>query len=204
MDVRAAFYWDVKSNSISYLITTNSLQDGLDIYSSPEQFKINSKESPKFHSEVLEIIKNYFNKMENMSPISEIVIEFKILNHGGPAHLFNKHMAASDRSSIVLKLFNEHAIKLNEKYRLKLGPQMKSLLKGDALNKFKLKLKGLGLINNLKDDAYKWHLWSIFLHASSKNYDEKIRKQLWRPIIDAANSLRDNGKRYKEWLRKVI
>jgi len=45
MDVRAAFYWDVKSNSISYLITTNSLQDGLDIYSSPEQFKINSKAS---------------------------------------------------------------------------------------------------------------------------------------------------------------
>lgn len=84
-----------------------------------------------------------------------------------------------------------------------LEPQVDSLLSGNALQIFKHRLHKLHLINNTMIGAYKWNSWSILLHASNKNFEEKVRTELWRPIIDSANSLRGNPKRYQEWCQQA-
>ncbi|MFW2534582.1 MULTISPECIES: hypothetical protein [unclassified Legionella] len=212
MDIKSAFYWDVTSNSISYLICKIG-KNSFAILFGPENFIINSKNPKEFFTGTKNIIQNYFNELLELKNkgANKIVIEYRILHSGAPAHIFNKgfryrrdNNLNNDRSGSVLELFNKYLERLNEKCKVTLKKQIRSVLKKDE---FKTILKNLGLINEIKSGKYKWYLWSIFLHLSDKlsSVDhDKIRKQLWRPIIDSINSSRGSETRYKGWIESFL
>ncbi|HCC3245767.1 TPA: hypothetical protein JD771_002484 [Legionella pneumophila subsp. pneumophila] len=213
MDIKTALYWDVKSNSISYLICQIGKKDFGILYG-PETFIIESRKPDEFSSEARSILETYFEKLKdnyNKKNAHKIIIEHRIVHSGAPAHVFikthpwniSKNLTA-DRSGIVYDLFKEYRAELEENYNVLNNDQVKSILKNDD---FKIILKNLGVIDQVKTGKYKWHLWSIFLHLSSRfssTDHEKIRKNLWRPIVDAANSQIGNETRYEEWLENAL
>ncbi|MCE0723587.1 hypothetical protein [Legionella resiliens] len=89
MDIKSAFYWDVKANSISFLICKIG-KDQFEILSAPDNFIIKSKKPDEFYSESQGVIKSYFNEIKSITPRPEkIDIEYRILHSGAPAHVFN-------------------------------------------------------------------------------------------------------------------
>jgi hypothetical protein len=198
MDIRTSFYWDAKSKSIHYLIC-DFTENEFNLLVEPRKLDMNLND---FKSDVQKTIQEYFNHLIDLNPQS-IKIEYKILASGSPAQLFQKYRNASDYSEIVKTIFESSVSEFNADISINLQKQTKSLLTGESLNQFKTILHRLGLINSLRKDAYKWHLWAILIHATNSTYDERIRKQLWRPIIDSLNSSRGSEKRFEAWLAQA-
>ena len=194
MDIRTSFYWDAKSKSIHYLIC-DFTENEFNLLVEPRKIDINLND---FKNSVQKTVREYFDQLISFNP-QDIKIEYKILASGSPAQLFQKYRKSSDYSEIVKTIFEMEVKKFNVRGSVKLQPQTKSLLTGESLYQFKNQLHRLGLINSLRKDGYKWHLWSILIHATNTNYNEKIRKELWKPIIDNLNSSKDNVRRYEEW-----
>ncbi len=198
MDIKTAFYWDVKNKKICYL-ACDSTQNEINLLIEPTSININSND---FENQASIAIHNYYNQIIDFQP-QNIKIEYRILASGSPAQVFQKYRK-SDYSEIIKDTFESLAKENSAHVSIDLQQQMKSILTGDSLDQFKIILSKLGLINTINKDAYKWHLWSILIHATNTNYQEKIRKELWRPIMDSINSSRDNAKRYKEWLEQEL
>lgn len=198
MDIKTAFYWDVKKKNICYLVC-DSTQNEINLLIEPTVIKINSSD---FEVEANKTIQNYFDRIINFQP-QNVTIEYRILSSGSPAQVFQKYRK-SDYSEIIKDTF-ENLVKKNRSHvSINLQQQMKSILTRNSLDQFKIILFKLGLINTIHKDAYKWHLWSILIHATNTNYPEKIRKELWKPLMDNINSSRDNAKRYEEWLEQAL
>ncbi|AWN73384.1 hypothetical protein LEAN103870_15705 [Legionella anisa] len=198
MDIRTSFYWDAKNKSIHYLIC-DFTENEFNLLVEPRKIDIDLND---FKYNVQKTVREYFDQLNNFNP-QDIKIEYKILASGSPAQLFQKYRNSSDYSEIVKTTFETGVKEFNANVSIKLQPQTKSLLTGESLNQFKNILHRLGLINSMRKDGYKWHLWSILIHATNTNYNEKIRKELWKPIIDNLNSSKDNVMRYQEWIAQA-
>ncbi|EEZ96019.1 TPA: hypothetical protein VAI00_001381 [Legionella pneumophila] len=197
MDIRTSFYWDAKSKSIHYLICDLTGNE-FNLLVEPTKLNMNLND---FKNNVQETIQEYFNQLINLNP-QNITIEYKILASGSPAQLLHKYRNTTDYSEIVKNTF-EIAVKHNANLPMHLQKQTKSLLTGESLNQFKTILHRLGLINSMRKDAYKWHLWSILIHATDSTYNEKIRKKLWKPLRDSLNSSKGSEMRYGEWIAQA-
>ncbi|HDP0036559.1 TPA: hypothetical protein ACJT8N_002085 [Legionella pneumophila] len=198
MDIRTSFYWDAKSKSIHYLIC-DFTENEFNLLVEPRKIDINLND---FKNNVQKTIREYFDQLNSYNS-QDIKIEYKILASGSPAQLFQKYRKSSDYSEIVKTIFEMEVKKFNARVSVKLQPQTKSLLTGESLYQFKNLLHRLGFINSMRKDGYKWHLWSILIHATNTNYNEKFRKELWKPIIDNLNSSKDNMMRYEEWIAQA-
>ncbi|HAU4024256.1 TPA: hypothetical protein F7051_03235 [Legionella pneumophila] len=200
MEITTAFHWDTKSKSIRYLIVDT---EEFEILSGPVLYKMPDR---NFEAQAEKIINEYFQKIIQLQPDS-ITLEHKILADAAPAYPTNSwtfKMNQSPRSEFIKTQYRNKVDELLEQQiTIKLSPQVHSLLEGQSLELFKKRLLDLRLINTLTRDAYKWHLWAIFLHATNSNYGEIVRKKLWRPMIDSANNLKGNEKRYLAWCQQV-
>jgi hypothetical protein len=198
MDIKTAFYWDVKDKKICYL-ACDLTKNEINLLIEPTKINIDIND---FENQANSVIQNYFDQIIDFQP-QNIKIEYRILASGSPAQVFQKYRK-SDYSEIIKDTFESLVKKNNTHVPIDLKKQIKSILTGDSLEQFKIILSKLGLINTIRKDAYKWHLWSILIHATNSNYQEKIRKELWRPLMDSINSSRDNEKRYEEWLEQAL
>ncbi|HAT1905694.1 TPA: hypothetical protein I8Z56_002735 [Legionella pneumophila] len=195
MEITAAFHWDARSKSIRYLIV-NTIE--FEILAGPLLHKISND---NFKEQAEKVINGYFQKLIKLQP-NNIILEYKILADAAPVYP-TAHLKPLSKSEFIKTLYRKKVDELEQQFRVKRSPQVNSLLEGQSLELFKTRLFALRLINTLTKDAYKWHLWSIFLHATNSAYEELVRKKLWRPIVDSANNSRGNEKRYIAWSQQA-
>ncbi|HAU1321524.1 TPA: hypothetical protein F8R96_11325 [Legionella pneumophila] len=195
MEITAALHWDAKSKSIRYLIV-NTIE--FEVLAGPILHKISSD---NFEKQAEKVLNEYFQKIIQLQP-NNIILEYKILADATPVYP-TAHLKPSSKSDFVKTQYRKKISELEQQFRVKISPQVNSLLDGQSLELFKTRLLALRLINTLTRDAYKWHLWAIFLHATNNSYEKLVRKKLWRPMIDSANNSRGNEKRYITWSQQA-
>lgn len=198
MEITSAFHWDTKSKSIRYLIV-NTLE--FEVLAGPLLHKISNE---NFEDQAEKVINEYFQKLIQLKP-NNITLEHKILADAAPVFPTSHGILRkpSSQSEFVKTLYRKKISELQQQFSVKPSPQVNSLLEGQSLELFKTRLLALRLINTLNRDAYKWHLWAIYLHATNSVHEELVRKKLWRPMIDSAYNSRGNEKRYIAWSQQA-
>jgi hypothetical protein len=52
---------------------------------------------------------------------------------------------------------------------------LRKKLSGTPLKRFKRELRYLSLVSRKKNTNYEYHLWCIVLHATAKNYENRLK-----------------------------
>lgn len=197
MSIIAAFLWNGSNDkSISYMI----IDDNYLVRHNPVITKLHSRDLNSFKHDANEIIQTFFAEIKHISQAkknSNITIEYKIVSHAAPVNQYDvKIQKPSDRTEFVRDKFNEYYNRASTcNGSLQLASQYRKKLIKPYLDEFKNHLNELHIVNKEKNNAYKYHLWALALHATKSNYEKKLKK-LTITIRQAQVELKDEKKRH--------
>ncbi|HAT9071434.1 TPA: hypothetical protein JBB39_12445, partial [Legionella pneumophila subsp. pneumophila] len=116
MDSTAAFFWNSTEKKLSYMVINSNLQTRVKPQTTGKLKELDSK---TLKNEISKMIKSFYDEIEKIfesSPNHNITIEWKIVNSGNPAPLFNTKLhKPSDSTNFVSNLFDKYFNELKEK-----------------------------------------------------------------------------------------
>lgn len=177
MNIIGAFHWD-GSNPKS--ISTIIIDEDYSVRLEPSISKLKGLSLIDFKIEAEKLINNFFREIETFAKNKNgntVTVEYKIVGHASVASPFHTQMhKPSDCTEFVRDKFHECFNKLTEKYSsLTLAKQYRSKLQNSALITFKQGLGDLQMVSAKRGNAFQFHLWSLALHATTGNYEKKLR-----------------------------
>ncbi|HAU2013925.1 TPA: hypothetical protein F8S43_04435 [Legionella pneumophila] len=178
MDSTAAFFWNSTEKKLSYMVINSNLQTRVKPQTTGKLKELDSK---TLKNEISKMIKSFYDEIEKIfesSPNHNITVEWKIVNSGNPAPLFNTKLhKPSDSTNFVSNLFDKYFNELKEKYPSlrKAKEQYRGLPDRIVLNKLKIALNDYGLVENKRGNSYLHHLWALALHLTKSTCDKKIK-----------------------------
>lgn len=161
MTILAAFNWDKKTDSISYMFVDKKTYAVLD-FCSPT--RINKED---FKKEAIVLIGQFFDKVDEYDNSQEIFIEYKTY--------IPQYRVQHKNSEVIEKEFNWQLCRLG--LDKKHVHKIRSFLTGNHLKNFKSAVNDA--LYDKRQKAYVVRLWEIALHVTPAKCD-KIIKRLYK------------------------
>lgn len=191
MSIIAAFLWKKSPTcSISTMIFDD---ETLEFFLSP-QLQFLPIPYLQFRRATKKIVCEFFLQLQKLTKISNkpIIIEFKIVFH---AHEI-PYLKPSRESKFVYKTFKKRLNKAKKELNnIKIQPQLRKLLSGKHLSRFKREIRSLYLVRRKRDTGFEYHLWVVALHATPTTYVlklQQIRTKLINAMWDMKNYKDEN------------